>query len=74
MSIHADTADRYVELSLESALLRVADHVGVFYRDDCVRVDVIYRKEDTRIAQLGPREQITVRLTLATLGEPIYAN
>ncbi|WP_165842905.1 LPS-assembly protein LptD [Phenylobacterium deserti] len=46
--------------------------VGVFYRDDCVRVDVIYRKEDTRIAQLGPREQITVRLTLATLGGPLY--
>ncbi|WP_300007108.1 hypothetical protein [Pseudonocardia sp.] len=32
MSIQADTADRYVELSLESALLRVADHVGVLGR------------------------------------------
>lgn len=37
MSIQADTADRYVELSLESALLRVADHVGVFYRGDAER-------------------------------------
>lgn len=37
MSIHAGTADRYVELSLESALLRVADHVGVFYRGEAER-------------------------------------
>jgi LPS-assembly protein len=50
--------------------------VGVFYRDDCVRVDVIYRKEDAviyqldqnQLRQLGRNEQIAVRLTLATLG------
>lgn len=34
MSSQPDTGDRYVELALESALLRVADHVGVFYRGD----------------------------------------
>lgn len=37
MSIQPDTGDRYVELALESALLRVADHVGVFYRGDAER-------------------------------------
>lgn len=37
MSIQPDTGDRYVELSLECALLRVADHVGVFYRGDAER-------------------------------------
>ncbi|CAN7351397.1 LPS assembly protein LptD [Phenylobacterium sp. LjRoot219] len=50
--------------------------VGVFYRDDCVRVDVIYRKEDAviyqrdnnQLRQIGRNEQIAVRLTLATLG------
>lgn len=50
--------------------------VGVFYRDDCVRVDVIYRKQDTEIfvqdnnvlRQLGRNEQVLIRLTLATLG------
>jgi LPS-assembly protein len=31
-------------------------------------VDVIYRREDTVIGRLGPSEQISVRLTLATLG------
>jgi LPS-assembly protein len=42
--------------------------VGVFYRDDCLRVDVIYRREDTVIGRLLPSESVSVRLTLATLG------
>jgi LPS-assembly protein len=50
--------------------------IGIFYRDDCVRVDVIYRKQDaviylrddSQLRQLGRNEQIVVRLTLATLG------
>ena len=41
---------------------------GVFYRDDCLRVDVIYRREDTIIGRLLPSESVSVRLTLATLG------
>lgn len=47
--------------------------LGIFYKDDCLRVDVIYRKEDTIIGRLGPRESISLRLTLATLGGPLYA-
>ena len=46
----------------------VVRDVGVFYRDDCVRVDVIYRRQDTVIGRLGPSNQVSVRLTLATLG------
>lgn len=41
---------------------------GVFYRDECLRVDVIYRREDTIIGRLLPSESVSVRLTLATLG------
>lgn len=37
MSTQADPTDRCVELSLDSALLHVADHVGVFYRGDAER-------------------------------------
>ncbi|WP_297695824.1 LPS assembly protein LptD [Phenylobacterium sp.] len=44
--------------------------IGVYYRDDCVRVDVIYRREDTVIGRLGPADSIALRLTLATLGSP----
>ena len=41
---------------------------GVFYRDDCLRLDVIYRREDTIFGRLLPSQSVSVRLTLATLG------
>ncbi|MDE2487552.1 MAG: LPS-assembly protein LptD, partial [Alphaproteobacteria bacterium] len=44
--------------------------LGVYYRDDCARVDVVYRREDTTIGRLGPVNSIALRLTLATLGSP----
>jgi LPS-assembly protein len=47
--------------------------VGLYYKDDCVRVDVIYRREDTVLGRLGPNSLFEVRLTLATLGAPIDA-
>ena len=46
----------------------VVRDLGVFYHDECIRVDVVYRREDTVIGRLGPSNQVTVRLTLATLG------
>jgi LPS-assembly protein len=48
--------------------------LGVVYRDECTRIDFIYRREDTVLNRLGPSESFTIRLTLATLGEPLYAN
>jgi LPS-assembly protein len=44
--------------------------LGVYYKDDCVRIDVIYREEDTVVGRLGPTSSVGVRLTLATLGGP----
>ncbi|MFL5295997.1 MAG: LPS-assembly protein LptD [Phenylobacterium sp.] len=46
--------------------------LGVFYKDDCIRVDVFYRHEDVIIGRLGPTDKLTMRLTLATLGGPLY--
>jgi len=46
--------------------------LGVFYKDDCIRVDVFYRHEDVIIGRLGPSDQLSIRLTLATLGGPLY--
>jgi LPS-assembly protein len=46
--------------------------VGVVYRDDCIRVEVVYRHEDAVIGRLGPSDSVALRLTLATLGEPLY--
>ncbi|MGD9525326.1 MEDS domain-containing protein [Pseudonocardia sp.] len=37
MRTRADTTARTVELDLESAMLRVTDHIGVFYRGDAER-------------------------------------
>ncbi len=46
--------------------------VGVFYKDECIRVDVFYRHEDIIVGRLGASDQLSLRLTLATLGGPIY--
>ena len=50
----------------------VVRDVGVFYKDECIRVDVFYRHEDAIIGRLAPSDEVSVRLTLATLGGPIY--
>jgi LPS-assembly protein len=42
---------------------------GVFYQDECLRFEVIYEREETRNRILGPSENISVRLILATLGD-----
>ncbi|HZZ31378.1 MAG TPA: LPS assembly protein LptD [Phenylobacterium sp.] len=48
--------------------------VGVFYKDECIRVDVFYRHEDVIIGRLGPSDQLEFRVTLATLNTPFYGN
>jgi LPS-assembly protein len=48
--------------------------LGVVYRDECTRLELVYRREDTIVGRLGPSESINLRLTLATLGGPIYAD
>ncbi len=48
--------------------------LGVYYNDDCIRIDVIYQNED-RYTQtvsglrLKSDESVMLRLTLATLGD-----
>ena len=46
---------------------------GVVYRDDCVRVEVLYRRNDTYNGTLGPSSSVVLRLTLATLGNTGYS-
>lgn len=43
--------------------------IALIYRDECIRVDVIYTHDDTYGAAIGNSDNITVRLTLATLGD-----
>lgn len=46
--------------------------IGMVYKDDCIRVEVLYRMEDTTNGVLGPAQGIAIRLTLATLGNSGY--
>lgn len=44
------------------------EEVGLVYRDDCLRVEVLYRHDETFNGTLGPTTSVLLRLTLATLG------
>ena len=43
--------------------------VGLVYRDECVRLDIIYARDETYRAAIGASDSVSVRLTLATLGD-----
>ncbi len=53
--------------------------LGVYYKDDCIRIDVVYQNED-RYTQtstglkLRADESVVLRLTLATLGDTLYSD
>ncbi len=42
---------------------------ALIYRDDCIRVDVVYTHDETYAAAIGSSNSVAVRLTLATLGD-----
>ncbi|HZZ88866.1 MAG TPA: LPS assembly protein LptD [Caulobacteraceae bacterium] len=46
---------------------------GVVYKDDCIRVEVVYRRDNTFNGVLGPSEGVGVRLSLATFNNSVYA-
>ena len=48
--------------------------VGIIYKDECIRVEVVYRHQDTIVGALGKSNAVFLRLTLATLGDQGYKN
>ncbi len=48
--------------------------VGVVYRDDCLRVEVLYRHDQTTNGTLGPSSSVVLRLSLATFGNSGYTH
>ncbi len=46
--------------------------LGLVYRDDCIKVAVIYQRENTIVGALGASDSVFLRLTLATLGGQGY--
>ncbi len=45
--------------------------VGVFYQDECVRLDLLYTHDETYSNVIGTSNAVTLRLTLAALGASI---
>jgi LPS-assembly protein len=48
--------------------LFVRSEVGLLFDDDCVRFEIGYRRDNTRVRPSGASEGAYVRLTLATFG------
>lgn len=53
--------------------------LGVYYKDDCIRLDVVYQNEDrytqtTSGLKLRSDQSVVLRLTLATLGDTLYSD
>jgi LPS-assembly protein len=46
---------------------------GIVYRDDCIRVEILYRRNNTNNGVLGPSQGVGIRLSLATFGNSVYA-
>jgi LPS-assembly protein len=47
--------------------------VGIVYKDQCIRFEIVYRRDNTFNGVLGPSQGIGVRLSLATLSNSVYA-
>jgi LPS-assembly protein len=58
---------------LEAEVWRRRD-VGLLYTDECVRLEVVYEREETFNRTLGPSNSVSVRLSLATLGDTRYSD
>jgi LPS-assembly protein len=46
---------------------------GIVYKDQCIRVEIVYRRDNTFNGVLGPSQGIGFRLSLATLSNSVYA-
>ncbi len=46
---------------------------GIVYKDQCIRFEIDYRRSNTFNGVLGPHSGIGFRLSLATLGNSVYA-
>lgn len=48
--------------------------LGLLYQDECLRLELVYERNDTRVGALRPSESVFLRLNLATLGNAGYRN
>ncbi len=60
-------------MDLERDLITRSE-VGVVFDDDCFRIEVGYRRDNTRVRPSGPSEGVYFRLNLATFGGSGYGS
>ncbi|MND63705.1 LPS-assembly protein LptD [compost metagenome] len=46
--------------------------IGLLFDDDCFRVELGWRRDNTRVRPTGPSEGVYIRLNLATFGGSGY--
>ncbi|HEY1427392.1 MAG TPA: LPS assembly protein LptD [Caulobacteraceae bacterium] len=62
----------YGAREFQTGVWRHADF-GIVYRDDCIRVEILYNRNNTNNGVLGPSQGVGFRLSLATFGNSVYA-
>ncbi len=63
--------DSYVIRDFAAQAWRKED-VGIVYRDNCVRIELLYRRDETVNGTFGPTNAVVLRLSLATMGNSGY--
>jgi len=58
---------------MELNVWRLRD-IGLVYKDECIRVELVYQHEDVIQGRLGASDTVFLRLNLATLGDQGYHN
>ena len=48
--------------------------IGLVYKDECIKVEVVYQHEDVIVGRLGRSDAVFLRLDLATLASQGYKN
>ncbi len=61
----------YLAREFQTGVWRQADF-GIVYRDQCIRVEILYNRNDTNNGVLGPSSGVGIRLSLATFGNSDY--
>jgi LPS-assembly protein len=56
---------------LENKVWRTRE-LGLLYKDECTRLEIVYQREETFNRTLGPSDNVLIRLSLATLGDAGY--
>jgi LPS-assembly protein len=62
----------YAAREFTSGVWRQQD-IGIVYKDQCIRIEIVYRRDNTFNGELGPSQGIGLRLSLATLSNSVYA-